>query len=112
MAANPGISAFRRLLAWMLLGLMLTGCATAPPTPERYGPASTERPQYSVMTGILNAMALPLYIPFKAAVCATTIVFAAPAAAVLAVTDPEGTGWQRRDLNEAFASNCGPPWLP
>jgi hypothetical protein len=65
-----------------------------------------------VMTGILNVIALPLYIPFKAAVCATTLLFAAPATAVAAVTDPDGTGWRREVINEGFAANCGPPWLP
>ena len=103
-----------RFLACVLLGLMLTSCATAPPSPGYYGSSSTstEAPQHSLMAGILNALALPLYIPFKLAVCATTIVFAAPATAITAVTDPDGTGWQRESLTEGFTANCGPPWLP
>ncbi len=109
MAANER-SHFRRLLAGTLLGLTLTSCAAAPP-PGRYGAASPEPVQYTVMTGILNVIALPLYIPFKAAVCATTVLFAAPATAVAAITD-DGSGWRREIINEGFATNCGPPWLP
>lgn len=111
MAINVRIS---RFLACVLLGLTLTSCATAPPPSGPYGSpaASTEATQHSLMAGILNVLALPLYIPFKLAVCATTIVFAAPATAITAVTDPDGTGWQRESLTEGFAANCGPPWLP
>jgi hypothetical protein len=104
-------SHFRRLLAGTLLGLTLAGCAAAP-QPGGYGTAAPEPVQYTVMTGILNVIALPIYLPFKAAVCATTLIFAAPATAIHAVTDPDGTGWQRQAVNEAFSANCGPPWLP
>src|SRR5215468_4274652 len=107
---------FRRLRAGLstglLIGLVLTGCATAPPATGRYDPAPPEPPRQSLMAGILNALALPLYIPFKAAVCATTVVFAIPATAVFAVTDPEGTGWQRQNVTDGFSSNCGGSWLP
>ncbi len=103
-----------RFLACVLLGVTLTGCATAQPSPGAYGaPApSTEPPQHSLMAGILNALALPIYLPFKVVVCAATIALAAPATAITAVTDPDGTGWQRESLTEGFTANCGPPWLP
>ena len=103
-----------RLLACVLVALTLASCATAPPPGGAYGApaASTEAPQHSVFASILNVLALPIYIPFKAVVCAATIVLAAPATAVVAVTDPDGTHWQREALTEGFSANCGPPWLP
>src|SRR5215510_9785879 len=115
MVAN-GKSGFRRLRAGISTGLLgallLTGCATAPPATGRYDPAPPEPPRQSVMASILNALALPLFIPFKAVVCATTVVFAIPATAVFAVTDPDGTGWQRQNVTEGFSNNCGGSWLP
>jgi hypothetical protein len=101
----------RRLLAGGLVALTLSGCMTAPqPTAARYGSdLYADNPQYGVMAGILNVLALPLYIPLKIVVCAATVAFAAPATAVTALTDPHGTGWQRQDLAEGFATNCGVP---
>jgi hypothetical protein len=105
------IADIRRLLACALAALMLTSCATATtPPPGRYASDGYgESPQYGLMAGILNVIALPLYIPLKIAVCAATVVLAAPATAITAVTDPYGTGWQRQDLADGFASNCGLP---
>lgn len=103
-----------RFLACVLLALMLTSCATAPPSRGHYSSSGTSggATQYTVMASILNVLALPLYIPFKLAVCATTIALAAPATAITAVTDPDGTGWQREMIAEGFTENCGLPWLP
>ena len=103
-----------RFMAYVLLGVVLTSCATAPPQPGAYGSpaAAAESERTSVMGSILSALALPIFIPFKVAVCAATVVFVAPAAAVVAVSDSYGTGWQRDLLNEGFSQNCGPPWLP
>jgi hypothetical protein len=102
-----------RWIACGLLALLLPSCATAPPSSSYYGStSSSESRQYSLMSGILSALALPIYLPFKAAVCAVTVAFVVPATAVTAVTDPEARGWQREALNEGFASNCGPPWVP
>jgi len=106
--------AFRMLILalLMIMGIVLTGCATAPPATGRYDPTSPEPPRQSVAASILNILTLPLYIPFKAVVCATTVVFAIPATAVFAITDPEGTGWQRQNVTDGFSSNCGGSWLP
>jgi hypothetical protein len=110
MPPSVRIAAVRRLVAGALVGVVLAGCATAPTQPAGYyGAGSSESPQFSVMAGILNALALPLYIPLKIAVCAATIGLAAPATAVTAITDPYGTGWQRQALAEGFADNCGLP---
>jgi hypothetical protein len=104
------ITDVRRLLACALVALMLASCATTTPPPGRYASDGYgESAQYGLMAGILNAIALPLYIPLKIAVCAATVGLAAPATAIAAVTDPYGTGWQRQDLAAGFASNCGIP---
>lgn len=104
-----------RMLAIALLVVALSGCAARSAAPvTTYGSAydraaATSEP--SAADTVLNVVATPLYLVFKAAVCVTTIVIAAPAVAVLAVTDPKGQGWQRQDLNEGFAANCGPPYV-
>ena len=101
----------RRFVASLIVALLLASCATAPQQPTAgYGPGSAERDE-RLMAGILTAIALPLYIPFKAAICALTVAVAAPATAVYAVSDPEGKDWIRRELSEGFATNCG-NWLP
>ena len=108
MKTPPGL---RRLLVYGLLLPLLASCATAPPqSAERYEPpAAAPPPELSPMASVLNVIAFPLYLCFKAAVCAATVVLAVPATAVTAVTDPEGTGWQRHDLAEGFATNCSFP---
>ena len=112
--ARPGRAAIAGLLI-----LALTGCATtkAAQMSEGYGPVATAAPdqptsqQTSVAGRILGVLVTPLYLGFKAVVCAATVVVAAPATAVAAISDPHATGWQRTDLNEGFGENCGPPYF-
>jgi hypothetical protein len=103
--------ASRRFVASLIVALLLASCATAPQQPTAYSGGASDPGDNRVMAGILTAISLPLFIPFKAAVCALTVAFAVPATAITAVTDPEGKDWQRRELGEGFASNCG-NWLP
>lgn len=112
MATNGTTPGARRVGACLLAGLLLAGCATAPPQREGYAPAPAEpsRPEVSAAGTVLNALALPVTVAFKVVVCAGTIALGVPATAVLALSDPEGTGFQRQNLNEAFATNCGWPW--
>jgi hypothetical protein len=59
----------------------------------------------------LAVIGTPFFIVFKAAVCALTTVVAAPGIGITALADPTDQGWQRRDLEDGFAANCGPPWI-
>jgi hypothetical protein len=111
--ARPGRAAIAGLLI-----LTLTGCAAqTAQMSEGYGPASTAPPdqpgarETSVAGRVLGVLVTPLYLGFKAVVCAATVAFVAPATAVAAISDPAGTGWQRTDLNEGFGHNCGPPYV-
>jgi hypothetical protein len=113
MAANGTTSGFGRVGACVLVALVLTSCASAPRQPaELYGPAGppTTRSELHPAASVLNALALPLTVGLKAVVCAGTVVLGVPATAVLAMSDPEGTGWQRQGINDAFAENCSLPW--
>jgi len=110
--ARPGRAAIAGLLI-----LTLTGCAAqSAQMSEGYRPASTAAPedpgprQTSVAGRVLGVLVTPLYLGFKAVVCAATVAFVVPATAIAAISDPHGTGWQRTDLNEGFGENCGPPY--
>ncbi|MGH7263596.1 MAG: hypothetical protein ACREMB_01925 [Candidatus Rokuibacteriota bacterium] len=102
-----------RGLVAALLALALAGCAARSRPVSAYGtayePAAGERA--AVARDVLNVVATPFYVVFKAAVCATTLVLAVPAAAVVSVTDPASESWQRQNLDEGVAENCGPPWV-
>ncbi len=113
MASIGTIPRARRVGACLLAGLLLASCATASRQPgEGYAAAAAEpsRPELHPSASVLNALALPVTLALKVVVCAGTIALGGPETAVLAMSDPEGTGPQRQGLNEAFATNCGWPW--
>jgi len=104
----------RRFLAALVLGLLLAGCAVAPPQPgDAYGPPGRRPypPQPDAMRVFLNVITTPLFLVFKGAVCAVTTAIAVPATAITAMSDPDGHDWQRRHITEGFAANCGPPYV-
>jgi len=107
----------RRTLSVWLLVLMLSGCAAqSARTRGGYAPAGalTAQPSETSSTDtVLNVIATPIFLAFKAVVCAATVVIAAPGMAITALTDPPGYGygWQRQGLYEGFAANCGPPYV-
>jgi hypothetical protein len=112
-SARPGRGAIAGLLV-----LTLTGCAAqSAQMGEGYRPpatAGTDQPEYretSAAGRVLGVLVTPLYLGFKAAVCAATVAFVVPATAIASISDPAGTGWQRTDLNEGFGQNCGPPYV-
>lgn len=102
----------RGLLA-VLLALAVAGCAArtrpAGPYATTYEPVPVD--DAAVARDVLNVVVTPFYVVFKAAVCATTLVLAVPAAAVVSVTDPASESWQRQNIDEGVAVNCGPPWV-
>lgn len=105
-----------RVLAIALLVVTLAGCAARSPRPvttygSPYEPAADTTDPSATAGNVLSVVTTPLFLAFKAVVCATTLVIAVPVAAVLAVSDPEQQGWERQSLNEGFATNCGPPYV-
>jgi hypothetical protein len=114
MAQNVRTPPVRRLASGLLLGVMLAGCATAAPrsAADSYAPETSAPPrqQASGVAAVLNVLVTPLYFAVKVAVCGATVAIGAPLTALAAVTDPYGYGWQRENLANGFAANCGPPY--
>jgi len=106
--------AIRRLTSWLLLGVMLAGCATAAPrsvtSPYTADVSAPTRQPDSPAVTVLNVLVTPLYFAFKVAVCGATVAIGAPLTGLAALTDPYGDGWQRQTLATGFAANCGPPY--
>ncbi len=114
MPANRSGHGCWRIVAGLLLLVILAGCATAPPQPSDASGALARPPypaQPDAMRVILNIITTPVFLPLKAVVCAVTTVFAVPATAITALSDPEGDEWQRQRISEGFAANCGPPYV-
>jgi hypothetical protein len=113
------MSKARRARRWIgagLVGLVFAGCAaqaasTGAPSPAypSYGFGAPEEP--SPARTVFNVIGTPFFAAFKVAVCAMTIGIGAPELGFAALTDPEGVGWQRQDLADGFAANCGGPWV-
>jgi len=106
--------AIRRLTSWLLLGVMLAGCATAAPrsttSPYTAEVSAPPRQSDSPVVTVLNVLVTPLYFAFKVVVCGATVAIGGPLTGLAALTDPYGDGWQRQELATGFAANCGPPY--
>ncbi len=102
----------KRFVSIGLLALGLAGCAARSARPvEFYGthePLPARRPATST---VLSVIGTPFFFAFKAAVCAATVVIAAPSAAILGLTDQGYQTRKREELDEDFAQNCGPPYV-
>ena len=57
--------------------------------------------------GAVNVIGTPFYAVFKAVGCIGTVVLAAPAAAVVELTDREDKAQLRQSLNRGVGHNCG-----
>ncbi|MGH7319198.1 MAG: hypothetical protein ACRELA_06180 [Candidatus Rokuibacteriota bacterium] len=103
----------KRFVSVGLLALGLAGCAARSARPvESYGTHAEPSPAERSAAGtILSVIGTPFFLAFKAAVCAATVVIAAPTAAILGLTDRAYEARQRQDLDEGFAKNCGPPYV-
>jgi len=114
---TPVRGSARRVLSVGLLVLGIAGCATQAARPigssGAWGttPALPPPSDPSPARTVLNVIATPLFLMLKAAVCATTAVIAVPSTAIAALSDPAGQGWQRQDLDDGVAANCGPPYV-
>jgi hypothetical protein len=110
-------SGTRQLLSLVLAaGVGLAGCATTSPPVGTYGAAdpavAAEGPlPRSPAAVVLNVIATPFYLAFKAAACVGSVALATPAVAITGVTDPGSQTWERQRLHEGVTTNCGPPYL-
>jgi len=106
--------AIRRLASWLLLGVMLAGCATTTPrsATEPYMSEATGPPRQpdSPVVTVLNILVTPLYLVFKVAVCGATVAIGAPLTGLAALTDLYGVVWQRQLLATGIEANFGPAY--
>jgi hypothetical protein len=109
----------KKIIPVAALAALLAGCAGQASEPllavhgdgtnsVGYHRASHDRPHAGQWA--VAAIGTPFYLAFKTVVCASSIVIAAPAAAVIALADsPYATGVS--ELGDGVASNCGPPYV-
>lgn len=98
----------------LALVMALAACATStalpPATGEVAAPAST-RPSPSAAGWAVSIVGTPFALAFKGAVCAASLVIAAPIAGLL-VLDPDPSSAAGQEiLGDGIANNCGPPWV-
>jgi hypothetical protein len=104
------------------LALALAACASsAPPPAPDAGPVPltapgagpvplTAPPRASPAGWAVSIVGTPFALVFKTAVCAASLVIAAPIAGLL-VLDPDPYGEGHEILGDGIASNCGPPYV-
>jgi hypothetical protein len=105
------------------LALALAACATGsarPPAPGAgpvpltapgAGPVPLTAPPGPSPAGwAVSIVGTPFALVFKTAVCAASLVIAAPIAGLL-VLDPDPYGEGHEILGAGIASNCGPPYV-
>jgi hypothetical protein len=110
----------------LTLALALAACASsAPPPPPATGPVPltpsppapgaqpvplTARPGPSPAGWAVSIIGTPFALAFKTAVCAASVVIAAPIAGLL-VLDPDPYSEGHEILGAGLANNCGPPYV-
>ena len=82
------------------LALALAACAAGSAPPPGASPAGWA----------VSIVGTPFALVFKTAVCAASLVIAAPIAGLL-VLDPDPYSQGHEILGEGIASNCGPPYV-
>jgi hypothetical protein len=95
------------------LALALAACATraAPPPAADPGPVPlTAKPGPTPAGWAVSIVGTPFALVFKTAVCAASLVIAAPIAGLL-VLDPDPYSEGHEILGDGIASNCGPPYV-
>lgn len=103
----------QRSLAFALIALLgLTACSYSRAerqtafgsTPGSTGTLEAEARRDA--RGAVNVVGTPFYALFKATACVASVVIAAPAAGVIALTDRADKGKLRRQLDEGVGHNC------
>ena len=100
-----------RVLVLSLVAL-LAACAAspAPPAPTAEPIPLSAKPAASPAGWAVSIIGTPFALAFKTAVCAASLVLAAPIAGVL-VLDPDPYSEGHAILGEGIANNCGPPYV-
>ena len=102
----------------LVLALVVAGCSysngerqSAFPTVERHsdGTVYYREPKRDGSTAVA-IVGTPFYAVFKAVTCVATVVIAAPAAGVVALTDRTDKARMRQSLDEGVGENCGGPY--
>ena len=104
-----------RLLTMALLLLLVAACSQTPterqtafPTAERTSSGTlVYREPRRDASGAVNVIGTPFYALFKATACVASVVIAAPAAGLIALTDRPDKAAMRRSLDEGVGENCG-----
>jgi hypothetical protein len=93
------------------LAFALAACASAPPPATDQAAAPPAAKYGATPAGWAVAIVgTPFALGFKTAVCAASLVIAAPFAGLFAlVPDPYPDGLET--LGDGIANNCGPPWV-
>ena len=106
----------------LILSLALAACASSvpPPAPDagpvpltgpHAGPVPLTPPPGPTPAGwAVSIVGTPFALAFKTAVCAASLVIAAPIAGLL-VLDPDPYSEGHEILGDGIANNCGPPYV-
>lgn len=93
--------------------LLLAACSQTP-TERQTAFGTAQATSVSAETerrGAVNAIGTPFYALFKAVGCVGTVVIAAPAAAVVELTDRADKAALRQSLDRGVGHNCGGSWV-
>lgn len=106
------------------LACAAAGCASKAPEHELAGRSASDRlaydpymraelrhPQHSAGAWAVAVAGTPFLWAFKGAVCAGSLVVAAPTSAVVALGDRHTRKEGLAILGDGVAHNCGPPWV-
>jgi hypothetical protein len=108
----------RRSAHLLVLAVFLAGCSYsngerqgAFPTAERQadGTVVYREPRRDGSTAVA-IVGTPFFAVFKAVTCVATVVVAAPAAGLIALTDNPDRYEMRRSLDDGVGHNCGGPY--
>ncbi len=108
----------RRSAHLLVLAVLLAGCSysngerqAAFPTAVRQadGTVVYYEPKRDGSTAVA-IVGTPFFAVFKAVTCVATVVVAAPAAGVIALTDRSDKARMRQSLDEGVGENCGGPY--
>jgi len=104
-----------RLLIMALLVPLVAACSQTP-TERQTAFGTSQATSVSAEAerkgrGAVNVIGTPFYALFKAVGCVGTVVIAAPAAAVVDLTDRPDKAALRQNLDRGVGHNCGGSWV-